>query len=267
MAAKWGENNNRYETQYGIQVYHISPGQGLEVDEAACIGTKKWSILVHARISNINGLRKIVGSSDWDSSGMFIKDAKYTVIPASLGLACQEELLSDRFYKFGVTRAEDGSLSIYLNGFKCSSSKVDSSESSGFKLSAHDITFFKGEGDVNPEVYLRQIKIWDKTLSSSDMAKASECKLPTVSSNACSGYVTFNVPYSGHSFSSSYGGYQVGVVWGKIHNNLLVIGSVVINLSNWNVTFYRWWYVEWTLCVASWQDAPVHMGLSRQFWK
>ncbi len=198
-------------------MYHISPGQGLEVDEAACINNKKWSILVHARISNLNGLRKIIGSSDWDSSGLYIKETKYTVMPASVGLVCQEELLSDRFYKFGVTRADDGKLAIYLNGFECSSAKIDSSESSGFKLSAHDIAFFKGDGDVNSEIYLRQIKIWDKTLSQSDMAKASECKLPTVSSNACAGYVTFNVPYSGHSFSSSYGGYAVGVVWGMNH--------------------------------------------------
>ena len=214
MEAKWGESNNRYETQYGIQVYHISPGQGLELDEQPCIGIKTWSILIHARISNLNGVRKIIGSSAWDSSGLYVKDAKYTVVPASLGLFCPEELLPEKFYKFGVTRDDSGNVGIYLNGFKCASAKIDSAESNGFKLGDHDIDFFKGDGDVNPEVYLRQITVWNKALSPADFAKASDCKLPSVSTNNCNGVVTLNVPYSGHSFSSSWGGYQVGVIWG-----------------------------------------------------
>jgi len=185
------------------------------VDENACIGVKKWSILVHARISNINGIRKIIGSSAWDSSGLYIKDTKFTLLPASLGLFCPEELLSEKFYKFGVTRTEDSNLAIYLNGFQCASAKIDSAESNGFKLGDHDIDFFRGDGDVNPEVFLRQITIWNKALTPKDMAKASDCKLPTVSTSTCAGVVTLNVPYSGHSFSSSWGGYQVGAVWGN----------------------------------------------------
>ena len=184
------------------------------MDEGACIGIKKWSILIHARITNVNGVKKIIGSSPWDSSGLYVKDTKFTVLPANLGLFCAEELLSDKFYKFGVTRGDDGNLAVYLNGFQCAKSKIDGAESNGFKLGDHDIDFFRGDGDVNPEVYLRQITIWDKDLAPKDMAKASECKLPTLSTSTCSGVVTLNVPYSGHTFSSSYGGYQVGVVWG-----------------------------------------------------
>jgi hypothetical protein len=216
LMAKWGESRNRFEVQYGVQVYHISPGQGLEVDEAACIGATKWSIVINARIINLRGLRKLIGSSLWDNGGIFVKDGKYTVMPSSVGLSCPEDLISDRFYKFGVTRSDKGVLSLFLNGFLCASSKVDSSESAGFKLSEHDIDFFQGDGDVLAEVYLRRIVIWDKDLEDSEMAQTSQCKLPTLSNNACAGYVTVNVPYSGHSFSSSYGGYQVGVVWGKI---------------------------------------------------
>jgi hypothetical protein len=215
LVGKWGESNNRFETQYGVQVYHISPGQGLEVDEGACIGIKKWSILAWARIGNVNGVKKIIGSSDWDSSGLYVKDTKYTVLPANLGLFCPEELLSERFYRFGVTRDEEGNLAIYLNGFQCAKAKIDSAESNGFKLSPHDIAFFRGDGDVNPEVFLRQVTIWDKALEPKDMIKASDCKAATVSTSTCKGVVTLNVPYSGHSFSNSWGNYQVGVVWGE----------------------------------------------------
>jgi hypothetical protein len=220
LLAKWGEGsfNEGSETQYlnsGTvnRWYRFGAGQGLQLNEATCISQSKWTIIIWARLDQVNGARQLMGSEAWSEDGLFVANSKYRFLPESAGLACDEIIRTTRFYQFGVTRSDDGTVTLYLNGFKCSTGKPDNKD--GFTPAKDDITFFRSGGSnaANVAGYVQSIRLWNKALKSDEMLKACNCKLPSESSKACGSTIVMNVPYKGHKYSSVWGGSSVGTGW------------------------------------------------------
>ena len=227
LFAKWGEGtfNEGSETQYlnsgtVSNWYRFGAGQGLDLDEASCISQSKWTIIITARLDQVSGAKQIMGSEDWAEDGLFVGDSHYKFLPDSSGLQCSEIIRTTRFYQFGVSRADDGHVSLYLNGFKCASGKPDTKD--GFTLSKDDVTFFRSGGSnaANVAGYVTRIRLWDRVLKHEEMLKASSCVLPTESTKACGSTIVFNVPFKGHKYSSVWGGSAVGTGWatGRLNN-------------------------------------------------
>jgi hypothetical protein len=190
--------------------YRFGAGQGLQLNEAACIAPGRWSVVIQARLDQVVGSRQLMGSEAWSEDGLFVSDSLYRFLPSSAKLACTEVIRTSRFYQFGVTRSDDGEVAIYLNGFQCAAGKPDNKD--GFTLAKNDVFFLRSGGSPSANVagYVSRIRLWDKALGQDGMAKACGCSLPTVSTKSCGSTIVVNVPYKGHRYSSVWGGYGMG---------------------------------------------------------
>ena len=207
----WGEG--RFQMRKNQKWYRFGQGQGLSLDESSCIGPKRWTILINVKIDRTNTLRQIVGSKAWASDGLYTKKV-LRWNPDVDGLKCESLVQSWKWYNIGLTRTADGTLSIYLNGYKCAEGK--SKNKDGYKLDPNDVTFLRGAStSTSTAGYLRRIRMWDKAKSSSDMATLSGCKLASDSDSPCKATIVYNAPYSRHRYSRVWGNYKVGTVYGR----------------------------------------------------
>ena len=209
LTSPWGEGSFDVSNQW----YRFGAGQGVSVDQSACIDdVSEWSIIVEARVDSTNS-RLLIGSSAWGTDGLYV-DTVLRFTPASLKLKCDEKILSSRFYQFGLVRKSGGNVSVSLNGFTCSVAKP--SQRDGFKLSAHEITFFHADqSNANTAGYLRRIRIYKSALTDKKMASECGCSLPNPATSTCLSSVIQNAPYSRHRYSSTWGNYEKGVYFAQ----------------------------------------------------
>lgn len=212
-------NGPMLETTWGMgtfdtsnQWYRFGAGQGLDLDEANCIGNEDWSILIEARLDIINSWRKILGGPDWADDGLFVKDT-LQFVPASVGLKCDEVMTTSKFYKIGLTGTKDGKIGLYLNGWQCGEKETKFKD--GYHLAAHEVDLFHGAAAQNTAGYLKRVRLWDKAMNAEEMATASGCILAEESEDECTSTVTLNVPYDAHRYSSTWDNQPKGTYWGQ----------------------------------------------------
>eukprot|EP00960_Hanusia_phi_P074325 768213-Hanusia_phi.AAC.3 len=188
--------------------YRFSASQGLALDASECLDAKTWTVLIHAKLDIINSWRQLFGTGSWKNDGLYVNN-KYQFFPQSSNLFCDEVLRPDRFYEFGLSRASDGTVSIFLKGFLCTSAKVEMHDD--LKLDTKDISFFHSEeNSKNTAGYLKRIRMWSKALTAQEMASACQCSLIDPVDTDCKGTVITNLPYDKHTYSSTWANYEAG---------------------------------------------------------
>ena len=161
-----------------------------------------------------------MSSEGWGDKGLFVKDGKYTFYPSVGGMRCEDYKIKRNYlYQYGVTRAKDGTVKMYINGAKCAEGKPSSLK--GFELNKNDLTFFHDERHrfASPGV-CRSIKIWGKTLKEKDVASEAGCILANTTGAQCSGseYHLFKANKNDVDFSSVRDRNDYGEGWGRGFN-------------------------------------------------
>lgn len=207
----WGEG--KFQMKKAPNYYRFSQGQGLTVDESSCIGPSKWTIIMHVKLDRVNSMRQLIGSKAWSSDGLYSnKVLRWN--PDVDGLKCNSLIQNTKWYHIGLTRASDGTISIYLNGYRCAQGK--SKNKDGYKLDPNDVTFLRGDTKTTSSSgYLRRIRMWDTAKGTSDMAQLCDCKLATEADTACKASIMFNAPYSGHRYSKTWANDKIGYRYGR----------------------------------------------------
>jgi hypothetical protein len=168
----------KLRTPYG---YRVDQSKGIEVSPGACIKTKKeYTLIIEMRLDTVTGqAKRLISSKDWGQKGAFVYNSYYAMYPWFKGLKCQEEIKAGFFYKFGMSRTEDRTVSLYLNGWKCASAAV--SYANGYAL---DEDSFDILHDQTPTYdtggWVRRIQLWKDALSDADMLAENKCSLPVM---------------------------------------------------------------------------------------
>jgi len=119
ITSAWG--SGAYTTGTG---FYFDNGEGLKLDEVNCINDKAtYTILLYARLRYVTGSRQVIGSKSWGTDGgvAVAYGANYQLIPSTADVECPWKIYDDKYYHFGMTRDDKGTVSLYLNGFKCAS--------------------------------------------------------------------------------------------------------------------------------------------------
>jgi len=225
LTAPWGQgrfysgkvthskgNGHRVNSERSDQRYQVRNGNGLQLEETRCIKNPKvFSVVVRGRLTSVSGWRQVFGSSSWDEDGLYVNKI-FRMQPATLKLKCKETILQNRWYDFGLTRDSKGKLSLYLNGYLCATGSGKAHN--GFAL-GDSVRFFRsGDSGKQPSGAIQRIRMWNKALGQGDMAKTSMCTLSEVGKE-CKGYIAMNPAYKYHRYSSVWGNYRVGTVYGQ----------------------------------------------------
>jgi len=197
--------------------YRVEKGQGLEVHESQCIKlTKKWSVLIDAKLDAVDATRGLMTSPEWNGGGLYVKDGKFQLLPTSI--VCDVESIRPGgavwpgatqvpyYYKYGATRTDDGVITLYLNGYPCASGEPI--DASGFPLDPTGLIFMRGSHGGSGSGFVKEITIWQKTLDGDGMLSAAGCELPE-SGSKCDAFIQYVPPYASYSASSIYGSFQM----------------------------------------------------------
>ena len=197
LVANWGEGT--FDAATG---YRFAKDLGLSVDGSRCIKqSEEFSMVIEAQLDHTSEWRNILSSEDWSDNGLYIHSNIFTLRPSSL--ECSEIIRTSYFYKFGITRAKDGTISLFINGYKCATGKPASQE--GFELPMKSLIFFHGPSLQSSAGYVKEIKIWGKTLTDAEMLTENGCSLPPAD-EACAASVIKNPDISYYRASSLYSG-------------------------------------------------------------
>ena len=197
LLANWGEG--RFSSSTG---YRFSKDKGLFLDASRCIKKpKEYSMLIEVKFDHTSEWRNILSSEEWSDNGLYIHKDHYTLRPSKL--ECSETIRNNYYYKFGITRAKDGTVSLYINGYKCATGKPGSQE--GYELPTKSLIFFRGPSSQSSAGYAKKIKIWGKALKESQMLSENGCSLPPVE-ESCSAVVIKNPDSSYYRASTQWWG-------------------------------------------------------------
>ncbi len=180
-------------------IYRFNAGQGLQLDESACVeDPKKYSILMDVQLQTMNDYRALFSAEDWSSGGLFIKDSKLVLRPSDL--QCAQTLYPEYYYKIGITHTEENLVTLFINGFPCASGKATSNN--GFVLSPKDMDFMYAPENQVTGGNMKRLQIWGDALSDAKMAEESDCKLTDDGTSCKGGFVNYVVPYAQTTMSS-----------------------------------------------------------------
>ena len=209
--APWGEGT--FQTGKNQGWYKFSQGQGIQLDASSCIGASKWTILIHVKLDHVDTLRQMIGSKSWSADGLYTeKVLRWS--PSTNALTCNSMLQTTKWYNIGLTRASDGTLSLYLDGYRCA--QGISKNKDGYKLDVDQVNFMHGESaSTSPSGYLGRIRLWNTVKTSTDMADLSGCRLATEADSACKASIIYNAPYSAHRYSKTTYNDKIGYRYGR----------------------------------------------------
>ena len=133
--------------------------------------------MIHFSLDDAKGgYKRVLSSGGWGDYGLYVN--KYLMlVPKGSGMRCMERIRANKDYLVYFTRDDDGKLALYINGAECASGSPP--YKNHFQLSPTDITFFKDDSGEDAGGSLRQIKIWDKSLNSSEVEHHSGCRRPS----------------------------------------------------------------------------------------
>ena len=210
LLPQWGEGFFDYRAdKLG---YRFEAAQGFSLDAGECLGTNDYTILIEAQFDNVQNWIRLLGTGVWGDFGLYVKEGKFMLFPRSSGLACEGSILPGFFYKFGISRTQEGRVQLYLNGYLC----VEKSPSmvNHFALDPKDIIFLHDDGSDNAAGYARRIRLWSRDFSREQMAEINEC-VPAEEVSVCKSTVTYNPPYSHIVYSSTWNRDPVGYGHGR----------------------------------------------------
>jgi len=200
LVANWGEGTFNSATGY-----RFAKDKGLFVDGSRCMKKPKtFSMIIDAKLDHTSEWRNLFTSEEWSDNGLYIHKNVFTLRPSKL--ECSEVIRSSYYYKYGITRAKDGTISLFINGYKCATGKPAAQE--GFELPSKSLIFFHGPSKQSSAGYVKTIKIWGTTLTDAQMLTENGCSLPPAE-EACAASVIKNPDLSYYRVSSLYSG-QLG---------------------------------------------------------
>eukprot|EP00960_Hanusia_phi_P062612 765213-Hanusia_phi.AAC.3 len=217
LVASWGDGT--YVEDDDLEGYEFDEGEGLSVAVGRCIKSEAYTIYIKALLDETSGYRRILSSDGWGDNGIYVNSYFMTFPPAG-GLKCKEDIRPGRWYQFVVSRTEDGTVSLYLNGFLCQSGKPPYAD--GYKLNPEDIAFFRDDASENTGGVLSKIKIWDRALDVKEVMEECRCYLPE-QGPPCNAYILLNAMYDQIMYSSVKGSSAMGT--GNARGRLNSAGS------------------------------------------
>jgi len=183
LVANWGEGTFNSATGY-----RFAKDKGLFVDGSRCMKKPKtFSMIIDAKLDHTSEWRNLFTSEEWSDNGLYIHKNVFTLRPSKL--ECSEVIRSSYYYKYGITRAKDGTISLFINGYKCATGKPAAQE--GFELPSKSLIFFHGPSKQSSAGYVKTIKIWGTTLTDAQMLTENGCSLPPAE-EACAASVIKN---------------------------------------------------------------------------
>jgi hypothetical protein len=205
----WGEGTF-YNRAIG---YEFGNNQGLMVDESNCIvSPSNYTLFIEARITNPSGWRKLFGSDEWGDYGLYVND-QYQLYPMAAGMRCNEKIRGDKYYKFMMSRNENGVVKLYLNGYKCAEALPPFV--SGYRPSPSSLEFFRSESGKSSAGFVRRIAIWNKVFTDEGAATESECRLSELGAKCTDGHIIQMAPYDRMEYSSTLYNHQKGTGYGQ----------------------------------------------------
>eukprot|EP00961_Rhodomonas_salina_P114611 1541774-Rhodomonas_salina.1 len=170
LDAAWGMG--KFDSKTG---YRFQKDQGVQLDQDNCIkDPKAYSALIDVKFDEVSETRAVMTSEDWADNGLFIEDEFFRMKPSDL--KCQERIRTSYYYKYGISRNDEGEVSISLNGYPCATGKPKSSL--GFQLQSHNMIFFRGLSNQDSAGYVKRIQVWNKALGNEEMTSLAGCSLP-----------------------------------------------------------------------------------------
>jgi hypothetical protein len=200
---QWGEGS--FEGQNG---YRFGDAQGLVVDQSQCLASaEEWTIFMNFRLDATGTRTALLRSDGWGDYGLYVDQRQVTILPRGAELTCDELLVSGKYYKVVISRSNDGTVSIYLNGYKCGS-KVPPYVHN-FLPSDTELTFLRSSEGEGSAGFIKRLTMWGKTLGDQEIADICECKIAG-KGEKCDESLVLNSPYHRFKFSSTYGNSAVG---------------------------------------------------------
>lgn len=198
----------------GMSGFKFEPGQGLGVDPSGCVGPEVYSIYIRAKFKEVTGWKDLFRSNGWKNYGLYINN-NLMLSPADSGVECAEKIKPNVFYQYVMTRASDGTVSLYINGAMCASGKPAEEGGFDFRLNPHSMLFLTDNGQRDGAGVATHVRAFNRVLPDEEVAKICDCKLP-VFGKACDRTLVINSYPQGTLFSSVRSGGEPGP--GKGHS-------------------------------------------------
>jgi len=200
--------------------YFFETNQGLRLDQSRCIDSEtEYTILFTVRLDYTNSFRRLLSSEGWGDKGLFVKDARYGFYPSTGGMQCDIKIKAGYNYQYGVTRASDGTVKLFINGYKCAEGRPTSQR--GFEINKDDLTFFHDtHRNYASKGVVRRIQIWGETLNETTVADKAGCVLLNTSGAQCEdgAFKLFHATRNDVDFSSVRDRDDFGTGWGRGYN-------------------------------------------------
>ncbi len=82
-------------------------------------------MLFRVRLDSVTGSNALLTSNGWGKAGLYVKDGILTLEPPGANMWCEQDKLDPkRWYYLGMTRDEAGKITLYVDGYPCSSDEV-----------------------------------------------------------------------------------------------------------------------------------------------
>jgi hypothetical protein len=66
--------------------------------------------------------RKLVHSAGWGNAGVYVN--QFFQVYGNDDMACEEPILPQRWYHFGISRSSSGEVRLYLNGYRSATART-----------------------------------------------------------------------------------------------------------------------------------------------
>ena len=211
--------------------YRFDRGQGFQLDAETCMNAGIYTIYLRVRFDNAAGRNRLVASGGWSDYGFYIWERKFILYPKSALMECDEIIFNNEWYHYVMTRDKEGTVTMYLNGYKCSQGQPLFLD--GFSINPEMMQFLKDFGSNQGSGYVKHIRTWKTALDPGQVAELTGCTLNTPApSSKCQGKMVESVPYSRIEYSSTWNNDRKGVhhhgmgrlnshsAWCARHNNV-----------------------------------------------
>lgn len=209
-------NTLYYKAKQKYGYYLGGSRRGLELDPASCLTeTSEYTLLMEARLDTVSNTRAVFSADEWGQYGAVVQNGKFGLSPAAAGLVCEDWVIdTDYFYKFAMSRARDGTVSLFLNGVKCAEGMPR--YRGGFALDPHSVEFLHDSNSAyDTNGWIRQIQVWGKALSVPELADACQCPSPPMSNATCAEATPFEATAADVDFSSTRSRAEYGAEYGS----------------------------------------------------
>ena len=205
LTAPWGIGH--WSAANGFRFHR---GQGFALDADTCMNAGVYTIYMHLRFDNTDRHNRLVASQGWSDYGYYVWNRRFLLFPKSSMMICDEKLFSNQWYQYIMTRNHDGTVAMYLNGYKCAEGEPPFADS--FSLNPEKMQFLKDYGNNQGSGYVKRIRTWRRALSSADIADLAGCVLnKPAAGSSCNDQLVDSVSYSRLKYSTTWNNERKGV--------------------------------------------------------